>query len=163
MGCFLLGLVLVVACPPAPAASLTDVPRPVSDAALRLVQCCDDSRISLDEQAIAALADYVLTPKNSNEYSLPESNRCSGAYYEFDTRITFPRFMEYSYNPLIPSNITRPSSLHYSIWSNPRSDMQKMPNSWSPIPPDGAPLVIRGLQHDSNTPDPPPAPITNMT
>ena len=145
---------LAAACPPAPAASLTDVPRPVSDAALRLVRCCDDSKISLDEQAIAILADYVLTPKNSNEYSLPESNRCSGAYYEFDTRITFPRFMEYSYNPLIPSNITRPSSLHYSIWSNPRSDMQKMPNSWSPIPPDGAPLVIRGLQHDSNTPDP---------
>ena len=97
--------------------------------------------------------DYVLTSKNSREYSLPESNRCYGAYYEFDTKIAFPRFMEYSYSSLVPSIITRPSSLRYSIWSNPGSDMQKMPSSWSAIPPDGAPVVIRGLQHDSNTPD----------
>src|SRR5208282_5618565 len=110
-----------------------DVPRPVSDAALRLVQYCSDSEAGLDERAIATLADYVLTSKNGNEYSLPESNRCSGAYYEFDTKIAFPRFMEYSYSSLVPSNITRPSSLHYSIWSNPRSDMQKMPSSWSLI------------------------------
>ena len=27
-----------------------------------------------------------------------------------------------------------------------------MPGSWSAIPPDGAPVVIRGLQHDSDTP-----------
>ena len=97
--------------------------------------------------------DYVLTSKNGREYSLPESNRCYGAYYEFDTKIAFPRFMGYSYSALVPAIIARPSSLRYSIWSNPRSDMQKMPSSWSAIPPEGAPVVIRGLQHDSNTPD----------
>ncbi len=151
--CFLLGLLLIVAYTPAPAASLTDIPRPVTDAALRLVQYCSDPKAGLDEQTVDAVVDYVLASKNSREYSLQESNRCYGAYYEFDTKITFPRFMEYSYSSLVPSNITKPSSLRYSIWSNPRSDMQKMPSSWSTIPPEGAPVVIRGLQCDSDTPD----------
>lgn len=151
--CFLLGLLLIVAYPPAPAASLTDVPSPVSDAAVELVQHSSDSKAGLDEQAVATLVDYVLMSKNSREYSLPKSNECYGAYYEFDTKIAFTRFMEYSHSSLIPSIITRPSSLRYSIWSNPRSDMHKMPSSWSAIPHDGAPVVIRGLQHASNTPD----------
>ena len=143
----------MAAYPPAPAASLTDIPRPVSDAAVRLVQYCRDSKAGLDEQAVATLVDYVLTSKNIREYSLPESNRSYGAYFEFDTKIAFPRFMAYSYSSLVPAIIARPSSLRYSIWSNPRSDMQKMPASWSAIPPGGAPVVIRGMQHDSDTPD----------
>jgi hypothetical protein len=151
--CSLLALALTAGYPPAPAASLSDIPRPVNDAAVRLVHSCDDSKAGFDEQAVATLVDYVLMSKNSSEYSLPESNHASGAYYEFDTKIAFPRFMEYSYSPLVPSNITRPSSLHYSIWSNPQNDMQRMPTSWNTIPLHGAPLVIRGLQHDSNTPD----------
>ena len=120
---------------------------------MRLVLYCSDFKATLDEQAVATLVDYVLASKNSTEYSLPESNRCYGAYYEFDTKIGFPRFMEYSYNPLVPSNITRPASLRYSIWSNPRHDMQKMPGSWTMVPPDGAPVVLRGLQSDCDTPD----------
>ncbi|MGD0229524.1 MAG: hypothetical protein ABSC19_04090 [Syntrophorhabdales bacterium] len=151
--CFLLGLLLMAAYPPAPAASLTDIPRPVSDAAVRLVQYCNDSKTGFDEQTVATLVDYVLTSKNIREYSLPESNRSYGAYFEFDTKIAFPRFMAYSYSSLVPAIIARPSSLRYSIWSNPRSDMQKMPASWSAIPPGGAPVVIRGMQHDSDTPD----------
>jgi hypothetical protein len=31
--------------------------------------------------------------------------------------------------------------------------MHEMPGSWSVVSPDEAPVVIRGLQHDSNTPD----------
>jgi hypothetical protein len=150
--CLLLGLVLIAPHRQAPAASLTDVPGPVSDAAIRLVQYCGDSKAGLDEQAVATLVDYVLAPKPGREYSLPKSNQCSGTYYEFDIKMTFPRFVEYSYTSLVPSNITRPSALRYSIWSNPRSDMQKMPSSWSVVPPGGAPVVIRGLQNDSNTP-----------
>ena len=150
---FLLGLVLTTAHPPVGAAALTDIPRPVSDAAVRLVRCCSDPKAGVDEQAIAALVDYVLTSKNAKEYSLPETSQCSGAYYEFDAKIAFPRFMEYSYSSLIPSIIAKPSSLRYSIWSAPRSDMREMPGSWSAVTPEEPPVVIRGLQHDSNTPD----------
>jgi hypothetical protein len=150
--CLLFGVLLMTGYPPAHAASLADVPRPVSDAAVLLIQYGSDSKAVLDEQAIAPLVDYLLTSKSGREYSLPESNQCPGAYYEFDTKITLPRFLEYCYSALVPSNITRPSSLRYSTWSNPGSDMQKMPSTWGAIPLGGPPLVIRGLQHDSDTP-----------
>jgi hypothetical protein len=150
---FLLGLLLLSGCLSAYAATLTDTPSPVSDAAVSLIQYCSDSKGGLDEQAVATLVDYVLASKNSKEYSLPEWNKCYGAYYEFGTKIPFPRFMAYSNSSLVPPNITRPSSLRYSIWSNPQNDMRGMPGSWSAIPPGGAPVIIRGLQHDSNTPD----------
>jgi hypothetical protein len=150
---FILSLLLLPVCFPAFAASLSDVPVSVSEAAAQLVQYCNDSKAGLDEQAVATLVDFVLTSKHNREYSLPKSNESYGAYYEFDTKIGFSRFMDYSYTSLVPSAITRPSSLRYSIWSNPRSDMREMPSRWGAIPANGAPLIIRGLQRDSNTPD----------
>lgn len=111
----------------------------VNDAAMRLVRFCIDPRTGLDEQAAATLVDYVLSSKQGNEYALPQSLECPGAYYEFDTRITFPRFMEYSYNAFIPSVVTRPSSLRYSLWSGPRGEPQKLPSSWKPVLANSAP------------------------
>jgi hypothetical protein len=97
--------------------------------------------------------DHVLSSKQEREYTLPKSLECTGAYYEFDTKIAFPRFIEYSYNPLIPAVITRPSSLRYSSWAAPRGETQKLPNSWKPVAPAGLPIVIHGMQHESDTPD----------
>ena len=91
--------------------------------------------------------------RQGKEDALPESLDCPGAYYEFDTKITFPRFMEYSYNAFIPSVVTRPSSLRYSLWSGSRGEIPKLPGNWKPVPANGTPLVLHSLQHDSNTPD----------
>jgi len=131
----------------------TDSPTSINDAAMRLVQFCNDPRVGLNERDIATLVDYVRSPKQNREHALPESQSCPGAYQEFDTKISFPRFMAYSYNSLIPSAVTRPSSMRYSLWSGLRGKFQKLPSSWKPIPPAGAPLILHGLQHDSNTPD----------
>ncbi len=125
----------------------------VNDAAMRLVRFCMDPKVGFDGQAAAVLVDYVLNPKQGKEYALPESLDCPGAYYEFDTKINFPRFMEYSYTAFIPSVVTRPSSLRYSLWSGPRGQPQNLPGSWKTVPPNGTPLILHGLQHDSNTPD----------
>ncbi len=149
----LFGLLLIAAYPPAPAVSLTDIPGPVSDAAMRLVQYNSDFKADLDEQAVAALVDYVLTSKDGSEHALPKSNECVGAYYKFRTDTAFPRLMEYTYSSSVPAIVARPASLRYSIWAHPGSDMQRMPRSWSAIPPKGSPVVIRGRQHESNTPD----------
>jgi hypothetical protein len=61
--------------------------------------------------------------------------------------------MEYSFNALIPSAVTRPSSLRYSLWRDPQGKIQKLPNMWKPLPQAGKPLILHGLQRDSNTPD----------
>lgn len=135
------------------AISSTEASGSVNEAAMKLVRFCVDPQTGLDENAIAVLVEHVLSSKPAKERGLPKSKDCTGAYYEFDTRITFPRMIEYSYSPFIPPVITRPSSLRYSTWTAPRVDTQKIPNGWKPVPPGGAPVVIHGVEYDSNTPD----------
>lgn len=125
----------------------------VNDAVQSLVQYCNDPKGGLDERDIATLVDYVLSSKKSREHALPESQRCPGAYQEFDTKSNFRRFMQYSYNTRIPSVVTRPSSLRYSLWRVPQDKARNLTGDWEPIPAAGAPMILHGLQHDSNTPD----------
>ena len=152
-GVIILVLLVIVLNRPAPALSSTDPSVAVNEAAMKLVQFCIDPKTGLDEHAVTVLLDHVLSPKQTKEYTLPKSLDSTGAYYEFDTKTTFPRFMEYSYNPLIPPVVTRPSSVRYSIWTTPRSETQKLPLSWKAIPPGGAPVIIQGQQQESDTPD----------
>jgi hypothetical protein len=125
----------------------------VKDAAMKLVQLCDEPKAGLDERAVASLVDYVLTSKKSNEYALPKSQGCTGAYYEFDTKINFLRFIDYSYSPFILSVMTRPSSLRYSFWTAVRNETEKLPPNWKPVPAGGSPVIIHGKERDSNSPD----------
>jgi hypothetical protein len=149
----ILTVLLVLPYQPVAAFSPTDDFNPLKDAAMKLVQLCDEHKTGLDEHAVAALVDYVLTSKKNNEYALPKSQGCTGAYYEFDTKIAFPRFIEYSYSPFILSVITRPSSLRYSFWTNFRSETERLPTSWKAVPPGGTPVIIHGKERDSNSPD----------
>jgi hypothetical protein len=148
-----LALLLILLHQPVTALSATAALSPINDAAMKLVQFCIEPKVGLDENAVATLVDYVLSSKQNRGFAFPKSMECAGAYYEFDTKISFPRLIEYSYNPLIPAVITRPSSVRYSLWTGPRSETQKLPNSWRPVPPAGVPVVLHGMQHDSDTPD----------
>ncbi|MCX5817851.1 MAG: hypothetical protein NTX75_16680 [Proteobacteria bacterium] len=152
-GCIVLVLLLILLHQPAAALSPIDASIPVNDAAMKLVQFCIEPKVGLDEHAVVTFVDYVLSSKQNREYALPKTLESTGTYYEFDTKITFPRFLEYSYGPLIPPAITRPSSLRYSVWTNPQDEIQKPPNSWQPVPPAGTPVVIHGIQRESDTPD----------
>jgi hypothetical protein len=137
----------------AAAFSSADDFNPVKDAAMKFVQFCIEQKTSLDEEAVATLVEYVLAQKKNNEFVLPKAQGCPGAYYEFDTKIAFPRFLEYSYSPSIMSVITRPSSLRYSFWATSRDETKRMPVSWKQVPLGGTPVVIHGLERDSNSPD----------
>jgi len=119
---------------------------------MKLVQLCINPKTGLDFQAVTTLADYVLSSKSKRETALPQFQDSSGAYSEFDTRIAFPNLLEYSYNPLIPSALTRPSSMRYSLWTGPQGESKNMPDL-SKMPAAAEPVVIHGLQRDSNTPD----------
>jgi hypothetical protein len=123
------------------------------DAALRLVQFCNDPKNGYDERDITTLVDHVMSAKKNRTSVLPDSEGCPGAYQEFDTNIVFPRFLAYSFNSHIPPVITRPSSLRYSLWQDPRGNAQKLPYDWEPVLQAGKPMILHGLQHDSNTPD----------
>ena len=146
-------LMMVILLHPAVGLSASDHYDQILEASGKMMQFCNDPKVGLDEHAAAVLADYVIGQKQAKEHSLPDFRDGTGAYMEFDTKITFPKFMDYSYNPLIPPVITRPSSLRYSIWSAPRGETLKLPASWKRLPPGSAPVVIHGLQQESDTPD----------
>ncbi len=144
---------LILAYQPASALSTSDPAGSVDNAVTRLVEFCMEPKGALDEQAVATLVEYVLSLKSSKAFSLPKSRECTGAYYEFDTKISFPRFIDYSYSSVVPSVITRPSSMRYSLWSNSRGESQPLPAAWKPVPPSGTPVVVHGFQREADTPD----------
>jgi len=137
---------------PALAAPAPDSAHPAAWA-LKLIQSGTDARAALDTAAAGALIDYVLGAKPSKETDLPIAQKAPGAYYEFDTKIGFADFLQYSYSCHIPAVLTSPSSLRYSLWNGLPGKMQKLPSNWTSIPRDGKPIIIRGLQRDAITPD----------
>jgi hypothetical protein len=134
---------------PALANSPMDSSSPVVVAAMKLVAFCADPKTGLDTRAAATLVDYVIEPKSNKETALPKIQESTGAYYEFDTAISFSSFLQYSYNSKIPSSLMSPSSLRFALWK----DSQILPGSWKAPLPGGKPLIIHGLQRDGITPD----------
>ena len=135
------------------AISLTDSASPVPAAAMKLIQFCANPKAGLDAQSVAILVDYVLESKSNKEAALPKLKETPGAYYEFDTRINFSSFLQYSYSNQIPSVLTSPASLRYSVWTGIQGESQKMPGSWKLVPPAGKPVIIHGIQRNGITPD----------
>jgi len=152
-GIIVVALLVISPAPRASAASPFDGSSPVIRAAIKLVQFCDNSKNGLDEQAIATLVEHVLSTKQDRQYALPKSTDATGAYYEFDIKAAFPKFMEYSYNPVVPAVFTKPSSVRYSTWMTPRGGEQGLPEAWKPVPLNGSPFIIHSMQRESDTPD----------
>lgn len=138
---------------PAFAVPLAESASPVPAAAMKLVQFCINPRVGLDTQAVNTILDYVLESKSSKESGLPKFQETTGAYYEFDTRVKFPNFLQYTYSSKIPSVLTRAASLRYSIWTDLPGELPKLPSSWKMPGPGDKPVIIYGLQRDCISPD----------
>ncbi len=151
--CIVLASLVLLCCKPVSAVSHANQPELINESILKLVQFCSDPRMGFDEKHLAVLVDYVLSTKQKKEIGLSSLMECTGAYYEFDAKVSFARFIDYSFSSLVPQSFTRPSCVRYSVWTNPNGDNQKLPGSWKAISPGGTPVIIHGLQHDSNTPD----------
>ena len=115
---------------PALAIPLSDSSNPIPAAAMKLVQFCIDPKVGLDDQTVATLVDYVLESKSIKESDLPKTKETPSAYYEYDTRISFFNFLQYNYSKQVPSVLTSPSSLRYSLWTDLSGELQKMPSNW---------------------------------
>ncbi|ABC77504.1 hypothetical protein [Syntrophus aciditrophicus] len=138
---------------PVQALPLSDASHPVPVAAMKLVQFCADPKVGFDSQAVANLINHVIAPKQNKESALPTFRNATGAYYELDTRINFSDFLKYSFSSEIPSVLTSPASLRYSLWTDTQGKSQKMPVNWKLVPSNGKPVIIRGLEQIGITPD----------
>ena len=135
------------------AMSSLDASSPVPAAVKKLLQFCADPKTGLDARAAATLIDYVLENKPEREIGLPVMDESPGAYYEFDTRTAFPRFLSYCYSAQIPGALTRPSSMRYSIWTAINGKSGNLSDKWKLASPGDKPVVIHAAQRDCNTPD----------
>lgn len=138
---------------PATAQPLSESSNPVTAAALKLVSFNNDSNAAPDVSSIKTLVDYILGPKSGKEAALPSIQNTTGAYYEYDTKIGFPAFLQYSFSNQIPLVITSPASLRYSQWRSLHGKSHQLPDNWKQIAHDGKPVIIRGAQRDGTTPD----------
>jgi len=137
---------------PAMALSISESSSPIPVAAMKLIGFGADPKADLDDRAVATLVDYVLESKTAREAALPEIRKATGAYYEFDTRIGFANLLHYAYSSKIPSILTNPASLRYSLWTDIQGE-PKLPESWKFVSPDGKPIIIRGIEREGITPD----------
>lgn len=135
------------------ALSISDRSSPIPLAAMKLVGFGADPKADLDDQAIVTLVDYVLGQKPAKEADLPEIRKAAGAYHEFDTKISFADLLRYAYSSKIPSILTTPASLRYSLWTDLQGESAKLPVSWKLVSPDGKPVIIRGFEREGITPD----------
>lgn len=125
----------------------------LADSARKLVQFCANPQAGFDARAAATLVDYVLGAKSNKEFGLPDIDETPGAYYEFDTKVLFSRFLSYAYNAKIPSVLTSPSSMRHSVWTALNGRSQNLHDKWKLAAPGDKPVVIHGVQHDCITPD----------
>ncbi|MDH3975741.1 MAG: hypothetical protein OEV42_15815 [Deltaproteobacteria bacterium] len=105
-------------------------------------------------KSIEKVLDFVITEKDNSYLYYPENWRdTTRAYYEFDLETDMERLLKYSYNPSIPSQALRPSSLRYSYWEKIDEHKDKLPQLWNLFGDLDKPLVIHGVEQEVITPD----------
>lgn len=103
---------------------------------------------------IEKVLDFVLKDKDDSYLYYPESWRdTTQAYYEFDLKTNLERLLKYSYNPSIPSQALRPSSVRYTYWENVDGNKKNLPQLWNHLEALHKPFVIRGVEREVITPD----------
>ena len=114
-----------------------------------------DSQAKPDMAAIGPVLDYLLTPKDqAATYSVGQRHGATSNYYEFNLERPFETVVALAYNPVIPSYLIIPSSLHKSKWIEiDGSRQQPFPDLSTAMRSDGDPVLVKGVEEVENTPD----------
>jgi len=108
----------------------------------------------IDLKKIENIIDFVgSSDKNKSSYSPRGWQKATPIYQGFDIDIDFNSFLKYTLNPKIPSQVFRPSSLRYSYWKDIDGEKKELPLLWKSLKKLDKPIVIRGTEHETITPD----------
>jgi len=107
-----------------------------------------------DCNRIPALMAFVYAPKPADIlYTTGENFNSNSAYGEFDINTGFEEFLQFSFNPDVPSYLLMPASVRHSYWKTVDGKQQPLPKLWEALPNLTAPIAIRGIEFIENTPD----------
>lgn len=118
---------LVQVLPSAPAISMQDDVRPLVEAVRRGV---------------------VIEDTN-----LPAKKKMTAASYFFSVKTTMAHFLQYAYNPDLPTYLIAPNTVRRGEWTQVNGKKQPLPKLWESLDSLAQPVEVRGVEHEEITPD----------
>lgn len=114
----------------------------------------EDKSVAFDQSQVAAMLDLVVNgtedPRDIKPAKRYEGN---GVCLRHSFRSDLDTLMRYFYNKDIPSFLLSPSSLRFSNWYADSEFMQRDTPLWEELDNLDAPVVTRGVEFESCTPD----------
>ncbi len=108
----------------------------------------------LDPSLVRPLLAFIGSEKESDRlYHTGERNGSASAYHEFEIRRNLASVLQYAYNPDIPANVFRPSSIRMTRWLEVNGGKQPLPCLWTHLPKPEPPVVVTGVEYEENTPE----------
>ena len=108
----------------------------------------------LDPSLVRPLLAFVGSEKEADRlYHTGERNGSASAYHEFEIRRNLASVLQYAYNPDIPANVFRPSSIRLTRWLKVNGEKQPLPRLWTHLPKPEPPVVVTGVEYEENTPE----------
>lgn len=112
-------------------------------------------RIRLDPSLVRPVLTFVASKKASETlYHVGERDGATSAYNEFDIARGLGSVLQYAYNPDIPANVFRPSSIRLSRWLQVDGGREPIPRLWERLSGLDSPVVVTGVEYEENTPEP---------
>ena len=113
-----------------------------------------DKKISFDPQAVAAVLDFVETPKtNGTVYYTNTVPNLTSTYHDFDVRKNLKTILNYAFNPDIPAIAVMPSSARLFNWIDSGDGQRRFPRLSRYLGKNGTPVRFNGRQFIEITPD----------
>jgi len=108
----------------------------------------------LNPKALKEVMEFFLSPKaDTTGYYAEKREGINSAYFEFELNTDLGRILRYAFNPSIPSQAFRPSSVRYSSWSEIDGEKQGLAGLPSRMADLSEPVIVRGIEDEVITPD----------
>ncbi|WP_457571825.1 hypothetical protein [Desulfovulcanus sp.] len=118
-----------------------------------LLSLSEDPALPLDHKAIESLLTFVLNNQDSS-FTLPQRRNMAGAFHQFTLESSLKKILAYGFNPQLPPNILRPSSIRFAYWKKMyNTNGQDLANLWTQVDNLSEPIIFSGLEYEENTPD----------
>ncbi|MBT8363813.1 MAG: hypothetical protein KJP23_03845 [Deltaproteobacteria bacterium] len=131
------------------------IPAAVNPGLQHLLDLADpDKKVTFDPQMIAAVLDFVETPKHNEAIYFTNIIRgLTSAYYDFDIHKNLKTIVDYAFNPDIPGIATTPSSTRIFNWIDSDGKQPTYPRVGQYLEKISSPVVFKGRQFAEITPD----------
>ena len=129
------------------------LPEPINLNLSYLLSLSKNPSQPLVHKTIESVLNFILHNPNSS-FTLPQRANMTGAFYQFTLKSDLKKILAYGFNPQLPSNILRPSSIRLAYWKKiSSSDGLELASLWSQVDSLSKPIIFSGVEYEENTPD----------